>query len=79
MSQHNKNKSSAICKQLTCGAHAARDLGIPAYPEIFKTKSRVKSRGPRDGHKPNDELDRISTLQSLNILDTKPEATYDDT
>lgn len=32
----------------------------------------------RGGHKPNDELDRISTLQSLNILDTKPEAKYDD-
>lgn len=32
----------------------------------------------RGGIKPHDEIDRISTLQSLDILDTQPEAKYDD-
>ena len=32
----------------------------------------------RGSHKPHDELDRISTLQSLDILDTEPEPKYDD-
>lgn len=32
----------------------------------------------RGCHKPADELERISTLQSLDILDTKPEPKYDD-
>ncbi|KAL3138629.1 hypothetical protein ABBQ32_006391 [Trebouxia sp. C0010 RCD-2024] len=32
----------------------------------------------RGSMKPHDELDRISTLQSLDILDTKPEPKYDD-
>lgn len=32
----------------------------------------------RGSHKPHDELERISTLQSLAILDTKPEPKYDD-
>ena len=32
----------------------------------------------RGSDKPHDELDRISTLQSLGILDTKPEPKYDD-
>ena len=32
----------------------------------------------RGGHRPDDELARISTLQSLDILDTAPCAKYDD-
>ena len=32
----------------------------------------------RGSIKPHDELDRISTLQALHILDTKPEPKYDD-
>lgn len=48
------------------------------YLERSSTPSYRLRHEYRGGHKPNDELDRISTLQSLNILDTKPEAKYDD-
>lgn len=48
------------------------------YLERNSTPSYRLQHEYRGGHKPNDELNRISTLQSLNILDTKPEPKYDD-
>ncbi len=48
------------------------------YLERNSTPSYRLQHEYRGGLKPNDELNRISTLQSLDILDTKPEPKYDD-
>ena len=48
------------------------------YLQRTSTASYRLQHEYRGAHKPNDELQRISTLHSLDILDTKAEPKYDD-